>query len=389
MRIARNRITLTLAGAAVAAAVSTGATQALRAQEEPARPVAESAGESVAPASVRERLDQLFPPLLSGDADAKARAEKEIVKLGEPARQELEKIARETDPKRSKAALELLASDRWDAAPHTRGGDGTHDGTDRLGFRRLDLEKLDARMQKQLDEIRERMRAWEKDFRFPDLDDFEWRRWAPEIDVGREGFHGSSSGSVIENGRKFAWSVADDGRVKVTEQESADAPERTYEAANLDALRKEHPDVARRLDGLLPQGDRRFVFVWPPRHRLQRDTTAPDVHDGQAPATPGLERVPAGTAPGPVLGVRCSAVPELLREHLDLPDGGIVIESVLPGTLAARLGLERNDVVLRLAGDSVAGPADVARVLEAAPREGEIAAEIVRKGRRITLTATR
>ena len=84
----------------------------------------------------------------------------------------------------------------------------------------------DAARQKQLDEMRERMRAWEKDFRFPDLDDLEWRRWAPEIDVGREGFRGSSSGTVIENGRKFAWSIADDGRVQVTEQESADAPER-------------------------------------------------------------------------------------------------------------------------------------------------------------------
>jgi S1-C subfamily serine protease len=82
-------------------------------------------------------------------------------------------------------------------------------------------------------------------------------------------------------------------------------------------------------------------------------------------------------------------VPDVLREQLDVPQGGLVVESVLPDTLAARLGIRRNDVLLRVAGQDVASAPDVRKALGAVAAGADLQVEVIRKGRRETLTAKR
>jgi len=197
-------------------------------------------------------------------------------------------------------------------------------------------------------------------------------------DVGGS-FRGSSSGSIVENDKKLSWTVEEDGRVKVTTQDGKDAPERTFEAKNLAELKKEHPDVAKRVEPLLGRmNGRAFVLrLGPPGRSLFRG----DV-DGKSPF---LFEAPQT----PVLGVQWSPVTDVLREQLDLPAGGIVVESVVTDSLAEKLGLAKHDVLLELQGKSVDGSVEVRKALEDAKIGDKITALVVRKGQRRSLETTK
>ena len=79
------------------------------------------------------------------------------------------------------------------------------------------------------------------------------------------------------------------------------------------------------------------------------------------------------------IGVRTQPVTPVLRAQLRLGDApGIVIESVRPGSLAARAGIERYDLVLSLDSRPVSTEAD----LEALARPGPHRLLIVRAGER-------
>jgi hypothetical protein len=183
--------------------------------------------------------------------------------------------------------------------------------------------------------------------------------------------------------------------VKVTTKDGPDAPEATVESESLDALRKDHPDLAKRLEGVLPKGGvRRWVLEWPPRAWQGGGKAAEDPSAVRGPLLrDGERRAERGDAPfdlpGPVLGIGWDPVPEVLRDQLDVPEGGMVVASVAPGSLAERLGLRRNDVLLRVADRPVAGPLDVRKALESVPEGGKVTAEILRKGRRETVSAAR
>lgn len=83
----------------------------------------------------------------------------------------------------------------------------------------------------------------------------------------------------------------------------------------------------------------------------------------------------------PIIGFRLSPASDALRHHLALPQGaGLIIDEVLPGTRAARLGLKKYDILLRIDGDPVD---DVAQVEALAKNEGTL--EYVRRGKTRTL----
>ena len=183
-------------------------------------------------------------------------------------------------------------------------------------------------------------------------------------------------------------------------------------AESMETLRAEHADLAKRVDDRRA-GMRVRTWKWPEKpdmpkfpdlpkldempetmRRLYRDTDGrlrlrePFAQESDTPV-PAASPTDAEALPSPRLGVTIEPLSDVLRDQLDLPEGGIVVREVLPRTLAERLGLRRNDVLLSVAGRSVSVAADVIGAL-APVKEGEkLAVEIVRKSRRETLSVVR
>jgi hypothetical protein len=321
--------------------------------------------------TARDQVERLMPQLLCDDDASRTDAERQLFALGEPARAELERITRDADPRRAVTALRLLQSPKWNGAAKLRDGEkrAQREGDARRPGWELGLapDEVQERMRRQIDEMRRRFEEMERGFSFE----------MPELRMhGGKESQGRSSGQVVENDRRLSWSIEEDGSVKVTTKDGRDAAEQTYEAKSLDELREKHPDVAKRLDEVAPQtGGHRFVLrfgPWVPGAR-QPDPFAED---------------PADSPPAPALGIEWSPVPEVLREQFDV-EAGIVVERVVPGTLADKLGLRRNDVLLQVAGRDVRDASDVRSALDAVKPGEQVSALVLRKAARTNLSAAK
>ena len=327
--------------------------------------------------SAHDAVERLMPQLLSDDDTQRADAEKSLFALGDAGRAELERITRESDPRRAITALRLLQSGKWGkSAPKTgeqraqREDDGD-DGTSRLGGASGDerFEDLRVRLEREMEDLRRRLESFDRDFKVR----------LPKFEFGPGAANGASSGTIVENDRTLGWTITADGHVTVTVKDGKDAPEQKYEAESIEALRKAHPDVAKRLESAT---GRDWTLSWSrdvaPRlrflDRTQRDGA------GRSEAQDDLLEPQK-----PVLGVTWSPVPDVLRDQLDLGAGGIVVEGVVDKSLAEKLGLARNDVLLEVQGKPVAGSADVRAALEGAKEGEKVTALVVRKGQRKTL----
>src|SRR5690349_21527233 len=60
-----------------------------------------------------DAVERLMPQLLSDDDAVRADAERRVFDLGEAGRKELERVTRESDPRRAVTALRLLESPKW------------------------------------------------------------------------------------------------------------------------------------------------------------------------------------------------------------------------------------------------------------------------------------
>lgn len=391
MRTSGSRLPSLVLNAASAAALAL-ATLPACAQEAPAPKPGESAARPAdRDETARDAVERHMQGLLSDDAATRERAAKAIVELGEPARNELDRITRDPDPKRAVAALKLLQSDAWERGAERRG----RERRPAPFVQDPRFDEMRRQIDEQMEEMRRRMEAFRRDLDAGRWFDEHLRGLVPDVDFGRETARASSSGTVVENGRTFAWSIDETGRVKVTTRDGPGAEERTFEAGSLEELRTTAPDVAKRLDDLVSGGGRRFVLRWPPSERASPPAAEPRTAErGQERALrPGEEPLapaPFGfVPPGPVLGVGTTEVPDVLRDQLDLPEGGLVIGSVTPGSLAAKLGIERNDVLLRVGDRVIARVADVRAALEAIPAGEKVTVEVLRKAKRTTLAAQR
>jgi len=328
--------------------------------------------------SPHDAVEKLMPQLLSDDDAVRSDAEKKLFALGEPGRADVERMTRDADPRRAITALRLLQSRGW---TKTQTGKALADGEQRVhrrgeatprGEREDDpifrLDDLQAQIDRQMAELRKQFEGLDRGFTLngPGVD----------FDFDGKGFHGSSNGTVVENDKKTTWSIDEDGRVKVTIQDGKDAPEQTFEAKTLDELKKDHPDVAKRIENLVGRSNRRTFTLRMPQFRM----------DGDLDPRRAAPLVAAGKQ---VLGVEWSPVPDVLREQLDLPSGGMVVESVVTGSLAEKLGVARFDVIVEMQGKSVADSGDVRKAL-ADVKDGEsVKAVVLRKGQRKTLEATK
>ncbi|MGL6226977.1 MAG: S1C family serine protease [Thermoguttaceae bacterium] len=81
------------------------------------------------------------------------------------------------------------------------------------------------------------------------------------------------------------------------------------------------------------------------------------------------------------LGIQCEPVPEILAEHLELGDVGLLILAVVPDGPADQAGLLKGDIVLQLDGKSVKKITDIFATLER-DKDKEQKLEIMRKGKK-------
>lgn len=200
---------------------------------------------------------------------------------------------------------------------------------------------------------------------------------------------GTSQGMTVQIG-------PDGVRVEVQEKDKDGKVEtKVYEAPDLDTFQKQYPDVLRQNGlglGLSPFG-RPFAgdlrgFVGPLQRGFDDDKnllTPRIMPFGRQAQVPQAE-----PAVGRRLGVYVQEIPAGVREYLELPEGtGLMVGSVQADSLAAALGLQPNDIVLRIGDRTIGSPADVQTALGAIAKGDKVEVEYVRKGRHEHASATK
>lgn len=232
---------------------------------------------------------------------------------------------------------------------------------------------------------------------FPDFQPFALR-FDPRAFATGSGGAMSLRSTTIEAGveKRIHVEVDAEGKARATitsTEANGDKSERKFEADDLDTLRRQAPELEALLGGSgaapkLPQLQpfQDLFGAWP------------FGRPGAAPAPRGLQRLPsrAGTLPpvapadanGPRLGVQIRAIPsdDPLRAHLRLErDVGLLVESVVPGSLAERLGVQRYDVITKIDALPIGDAADVLLALKEAD-DGLVEVHVLRAGKPILLT---
>jgi serine protease Do len=107
-------------------------------------------------------------------------------------------------------------------------------------------------------------------------------------------------------------------------------------------------------------------------------------------AAPIVERLKRGQAiERGYLGVSVQAVNEDLADSLGIPHNrGEFVQSVIPGQGAAAAGIQNGDVVVRVAGKDVSPQQSLSYIVANTAPGSRIPVELIRNGRRMTVTAT-
>ena len=146
---------------------------------------------------------------------------------------------------------------------------------------------------------------------------------------------------------------------------------RAFEGKSIEEIIKKHPE----LKGVLKKGKQKG---------LQQEFE-------KAGKLRSLRR-PAPSNDGPKLGIylKQDGLNPALRQYLDIPEGaGIWVMDVVRGSLAARMGMRKKDILLRLNGKLIKGARDVAKVLGGLEDDAPVKAEVLRRGREVVLKARR
>ncbi|MCB9877197.1 MAG: PDZ domain-containing protein [Planctomycetes bacterium] len=364
-------------------------------EAEKARPGAKHWIEQLGSDSYRERLE----------------AERRLRELGDAAVPQLEAAAKdaadgEVQWRARRLLRQMQSGGGGGLVDRQRGGQGQPpqvsrpDGGTRAAPPRLDQVAPDE-MRDEFDRL---FRRFEQDFgidvprgRFFS-DDF-FRDLQDQMQAMGQG--GQSSGMSMQ--------VGPDGvRVEVDEVGADGKTEKkVYEAPDMKTFREQYPDVLKQ-NGLgmgldLQFGDRAPGFgglsgrLGPVVRGFDQQDLQPRVLpfdrarraqrqqiDLQPDATAAAPLPPAGRR----LGVVIRELPDQLREYLELdPSVGLMVAEVQDGTLAQDLGLQANDIVVKIGEQAIGSPADVQAALGALGKGDKVVVEFVRKGRRQTAEA--
>jgi hypothetical protein len=209
---------------------------------------------------------------------------------------------------------------------------------------------------------------------------------------------------VILNLNGSTTTIQEDPSGKVTVKEQAPGQEdRVFEADSREAFVEKHPEVAkkygldkdrggfsfgpgtREADELAKELEKALEQM---RKALDRDRKGWDPEkdmeefEEQLRKALGEHRDPRRGGAAGRLGVVVGPVDEALRYQLELPEGGVLIAEVAPGTRAEQLGLRQYDILLTLNGCKIGSADDIRNAL---PDDGPLSAEIIREGERTTL----
>lgn len=156
-------------------------------------------------------------------------------------------------------------------------------------------------------------------------------------------------------------------RVEVEETRDGTAETKVYEAESMEALLEAHPE----LRGRVGAGGQRALAPLGGMPSLE------DLFEGRWPGAGGALRPVRPSLE--VLGVRMLEPARRGNAYPGVPaDEGLEVVEVLPGTLAAAVGVERGDLVRRIAGETIRSAADVRRALAGLDLEQRIDVECVR-----------
>jgi serine protease Do len=108
-------------------------------------------------------------------------------------------------------------------------------------------------------------------------------------------------------------------------------------------------------------------------------------------AAPDLAVIVAGLvdetlAPMPELGMTARPVDRQVAEALGVPVGGLLVDGVDAGGLAARAGLMGGDIILAAGGADLSAPGDLAFAVEGALSPATLPVTVLRGGKRLQLT---
>jgi hypothetical protein len=173
--------------------------------------------------------------------------------------------------------------------------------------------------------------------------------------------------------------------VKITEtDENGELQEKEYTGTSLEELKKQHPELAEKLDGM---GGLR-IHVGPPQILRPGQGLRDMLERFRRPVTPTppSEAKHKGKARFGIGFAR----PELaLAMHLGLDEGqGALVREVLPGSIAEGMGLERHDIIVRV-GEWEVRDLKVLheKLVHAADHPAEpFVLEVIRRGTRLELT---
>lgn len=100
------------------------------------------------------------------------------------------------------------------------------------------------------------------------------------------------------------------------------------------------------------------------------------------------EESPPDHLPEYWLGLAIRSAPPLLRLHLRLPENeGFIVQSVIPDSPAAKVGLAENDIILKVDGKTLYKLSDLPKAVEAA-KDQEMKLEIIHEGQTKTIAVT-
>ncbi len=179
----------------------------------------------------------------------------------------------------------------------------------------------------------------------------------------------------LQGGRQQGMSlrIADDGvrlEQKSVGEDGAEQVE-VFEAPDLETFRQRYP-------GMLEKAGMGGFAVQLPL-RLRGGAAAPRL------GAPDVAPLPPVTGSGPRLGVICRpSISAELLEHLGI-DGGLMVEQVQPGSLAATIGVKPSDIVVQIGQDPILRTEDVQRALGKAAPDEEVAVTVLRRGQSLVL----
>ncbi|PIE24490.1 MAG: hypothetical protein CSA62_04215 [Planctomycetota bacterium] len=346
-----------------------------------AKPVQESQSKAL-DKKLRARLDSYVEQLGSPDFEERDAAARKLAAEGAKIRGYLRRHMKGTeDPELRWQLRKLLrrleAKDR--PGLHSEGEDGGRLGRSRSrraprsGAARdlVDLEGELERMRQEMDELLRRMQSGNFGLRgvLPGLRSFP----PPGQMMGVQG-----SKIMIQPGKVT---------VEIESEENGKHQTKRYEAESMEELLKKHPELKGKVGGGLQiskgQFPFRFRFGGPFGKGFEADLRKK--MQGRLPQGLRPEPMPRAKSQGPKLGVYLKeGMSSDLREYLGLDARtGLWVAEVVEGSLAEKLGIKKNDIVVDLNGQRLSCAADVVRALS--QRDGKHEAVVLRKGKELTL----